>query len=347
MEATIRVGLVALLAVWCFQIVQPFFIPIVWGIIIAIASFPIFRWIERRMAGRRALASIAFTLLALVLLITPTLMLSGTLVNGARTLSQSLQDGSLRVPPPPQSVAAWPVVGENLHEVWTQASENLGDTLEAMGPELKALGSWVLSAAAGAGLGILQFIVAILIAGVLLFHAGGGQETARRIAVRLAGERGGEFADLAGVTVRSVARGILGVAFIQALLAGLGLLAAGVPGAGLWAVVCLILSVIQLGVGLVMIPAVIYVFSVADTLTAVLFLIWAVFVTLLDNILKPILLGRGVQVPMVVIFIGAIGGFITSGIIGLFIGAVVLVLGYKLFMAWLGPAAAPDDRSPS
>ncbi|MCB1766576.1 MAG: AI-2E family transporter, partial [Candidatus Competibacteraceae bacterium] len=137
--------------------------------------------------------------------------------------------------------------------------------------------------------------------------------------------------------VRSVTRGILGVALIQALLAGLGFMVMGVPGAGLWALLCLLLSVVQIGVIFVNLPIVLYVFSTADPIPAVLFLIWSIFVTLIDNILKPIVLGQGVDVPMAVIFVGAIGGFLSSGIIGLFVGAVVLVLGYKLFLAWLYP----------
>jgi predicted PurR-regulated permease PerM len=147
-------------------------------------------------------------------------------------------------------------------------------------------------------------------------------------------------------TIRSVARGILGVAFLQSILAGLGFLAVGVPGAGLWALLCLLLAVVQIGIFPVVIPAVIYVFYTADTSTAVLFLVWGVLVSALDNVLKPMLLGRGVNVPMAVIFVGAIGGFLASGIVGLFIGSVILVLGYQLFMAWLyGTTEAVQDAA--
>jgi predicted PurR-regulated permease PerM len=141
--------------------------------------------------------------------------------------------------------------------------------------------------------------------------------------------------DVAERTVRSVASGILGVALIQALLAGLGFLVAGVPAAGLLTLICLITGVIQLGVVIVLIPVAIYLFSTATTTTAVGFLIWTILIAPIDNILKPMLLGRGVDVPMLVIFVGAIGGFLSSGIIGLFLGAVVLALGYKLLLVWL------------
>jgi predicted PurR-regulated permease PerM len=256
-----------------------------------------------------------------------------------------VDEGTLEGPPPPQGVAHWPLIGEPLAEFWGLASDNLEEAMDQVRPQLRATVKWLLSAVAGAGIALLQFVAAIIIAGVLLAHGDGGKRTARAIAARLADEHGVEFAELASATVRSVARGILGVAFIQAILAGLGFLVAGVPGAGLWALLCLLLAVVQIGILPIVIPVLIYVFSTADTLTAVLLLIWSVMVGLLDNVLKPLLLGRGVNVPMAVIFVGAIGGFIASGIVGLFVGSVILVLGYQIFMAWVCGPAAPPQRN--
>ncbi len=346
LETTIHIGLILLLAAWCFQIVQPFVIPVVWGIIIATATYPAYRWLEARLGGRRAIAATLFTLLMMLVLMTPTLKLAETLVKGASLLSVHLEGGTLSIPPPPRSIAGWPIIGEPLAAFWNLASENLGAALRQISPQLKDFGGWLLKAAAGAGLGILMFTAAIIIAGVLLANAGAGHRAAYAIARRLAGDRGADFADLAEATVRSVAQGILGVALIQSLLAGIGFLAVGVPGAGLWALLCLLLAVVQIGIGLVAVPVVIYVFYTADTLAAILFLVWITPVTLLDNILKPVLLGRGVNVPTVVIFVGAIGGFLASGIIGLFVGSVILALGYKLFVAWLAdetPLPVEDD----
>jgi len=341
-ETTIRVGLLVLLVAWCFLIVQPFLIPMVWGIIIAVASYPGYARLRTALGGRRVLAATLFTLLTLVVLIVPMVLLSGTLVDGARDLATGLEQGTIRVPPPPPGVGAWPLIGEWLQRFWQQASENLGAAIQMVGPQLKAAGTWLLSGAAGVGFGILQFVFALVIAGAILAHAEPAQTAAYAIAARLAGPRGADLAELAEATVRSVTRGILGVALIQATLAGLGFLAVGVPAAGLWALVALFLSVVQLGVFPVVIPVLIYVFATADTVTAVTFLVWSAFVGSIDNVLKPILLGRGVAVPMAVIFVGAIGGFLSSGIIGLFVGAVVLVLGYKLFMAWLYEGEAPE-----
>lgn len=347
LEATIRIGILVLLAAWCFSIVKPFIIPIFWGIIIAVGTYPGFLSLKRRLGDRRGPAAIAVTLIALLVLIVPAVLLSGTLIDSAHGLAKGLQEGTIAVPPPPESVREWPMVGQKLHVFWTQASENLAATLTKIAPQLKAVGSWLLSTAAGAGFAILQFVIAIVIAGILLANAEAGGRATYVFAKRLADERGAEFAKLAEATVRSVARGILGVALIQSVLIAIGFLAMDIPGAGLWALLCLILSVIQIGPFPIVLPVLIYVFSTASTIPAVLFLIWSIFTGSIDNILKPILLGRGVEVPMAVIFIGAIGGFISSGIIGLFVGAVVLVLGYKLFLAWLYETSAVEQALPS
>ena len=334
-EVTIRIGLLFLLAAWCFLIVKPFIIPILWGMIIAIASYPVYRWMRLKLGGRGKLAAIAFTLLALALLITPTVMLMGTVADTTQALSQDLQDGSLTIPPPPTSVEEWPLIGEELSAFWSGASENLGATLTSIAPQLKEAAGWLLSTAAGAGIGILQFVISIIIAGVILANAVGFGAFLKALARRLMGNRGEEFTMLASKTVRSVAQGVLGVALLQSLLAGVGLLAAGVPGAGLWALLVLLLAIVQLPPILILAPIILYVFSVSSTTVAVIFMIWSILVSMSDAFLKPLLLGRGVEVPMLIILVGAIGGMIHSGIIGLFVGAVVLALGYELFRAWL------------
>jgi predicted PurR-regulated permease PerM len=334
-EAAIRIGLVFLLAAWCFLIVEPFIIPIIWGMIIAVASYPMYGWMKNKLGGRGKLAATIFTLLALTLLITPTVMLVGTVADTTQTLSADLQDGSLTIPPPPASIRKWPLVGEELSAFWRGASENLGATLTSIAPHLKEAAGVLISTAAGAGAGVLQFIISIIIAGVILANAAGFSGFLTALANRLTGERGEEFAMLATKTVRSVAQGVLGVALIQCLLAGVGLLAAGVPGAGLWALLVLLLAIVQLPPILILAPIIVYVFSVSSTTVAVIFMIWSIAVSMSDAFLKPLLLGRGVQVPMLIILVGAIGGMIHSGIIGLFVGAVVLALGYELFKAWL------------
>jgi predicted PurR-regulated permease PerM len=280
------------------------------------------------------LAAFLCTVVLLAILIVPVVLLTGTLVEGVQTLSARLKDQSLVIPPPPPKIESWPIIGTPLKDVWSRASTNLTGLLRSLAPQLKAVIPGLLSASAGVGLAVLQFVLSILVAGVLLANARGGAKVARSLANRLFGDKGPEFEKLAGATIRSVTTGILGVAVIQSVFAGLGFLVAGLPGAGLWAVTFLFAAVLQLG-GLVLAPAVIYAFTIASTTKAVLFLIWCIVVALMDNVLKPLLLGRGVAVPIAVVFLGVLGGFITMGIIGLFVGAIVLSVGYKLFLAWL------------
>ena len=334
-EASISIGLVAMLVFWCFVYSKPFVTPIIWGVIIAVAIYPVYQRLLAALGDRQGLAATLYTVFFLIILIVPTVLLAGTLVESVKYLATGFGNGTLAVPPPPESVGSWPLVGEPLVEFWSLASENIKEALQQIAPHLKVVGSWLLSTAGGTGLGILQFMVAIIISGFLLAKAKSGQHFALMIVKRFAGERGKQIIELVEATVRSVALGILGVAAIQAILAGLGFMVAGVPAAGLWALLCLLLSVVQIGILPVVIPIIIYLFNTADTFTAVVFLIWSVPVSLTDNILKPIFLSRGVKTPMAVIFIGAIGGFLASGIVGLFIGAVVLSLGYELFMNWV------------
>ncbi len=228
------------------------------------------------------------------------------------------------------------------HAIWTAASQNLEAALAQAGPFLKTLAQGLLAGSASAGLGILMFALSIVIAGVLLSYGAPAAEAARRVARRVTGERGDELVALTQNTVESVTQGILGVALIQGVLAGIGLLVAGVPAAGLWALLVLFLAVVQIPTILVLAPIIVYVFTTASTGMAVAFAVWSLAVGFSDNFLKPLLLGRGVDVPMLVIFMGAIGGFILQGIIGLFVGAVVLAVGFTLFKAWMDEA--PEAR---
>ncbi|MCA9497738.1 MAG: AI-2E family transporter [Nitrospirales bacterium] len=341
-EAAIRIGLVVLWVGWCFLILRPFVIPIIWGLIIAVAIYPVYGSLRTLLKNSPRVSAILVTVGLLVILVWPAVLLGGILVENAQMVVNHLRNETFKVPPPPHDLETWPLIGEPLANIWNLASVNIQAALAQLEPQIRMLASWLLSMLTGTGLAILQFFVAVVIAGVLLANSTPGYQLAHSIGRRIAGERGEELATLAEATVRSVARGVLGVALIQSLFAGLGFFIAGIPAAGFWAFLCLILGIVQIGVGPIMLPMVIYVFSTHDTLTSALFLIWSIFVSLIDNILKPIFLGRGLDVPMVVIFMGAIGGMLLSGIIGLFIGAVVLTLGYKLFLAWLDVDQSTD-----
>ncbi len=346
-EISIRIGLLFFLAAWCLQIVRPFIGPVLWSVILAVAVYPTFWRMSAWLGGREKTAASLLTLVGVALLIVPIFMLGGSMTESARSLSKHLDAGMIEIPEPWPGVAQWPLVGETLEKNWQQASENLELTLNKFTPQIKAAGTYLLSAATGAGFDLLKFLLSIIIAGVLLVYGESSGHAGHALAVRLAGDRGGEYADIAEQTVRSVVRGIIGVALIQSLLIGVGYMIAGVPGAGLWALLCLLLAVVQMGILPVALPVCIYMFMTADTVTASAVLVWSLLVLPVDNILKPIFLGQGALVPMPVIFVGAIGGFLSSGIIGLFTGAIVLSLSYKLLCAWLyqGQVEGLPERS--
>jgi predicted PurR-regulated permease PerM len=345
-EVSIRLAVLAGMVVWCFEILRPFIATIIWALIIAAALHPAYKWLLKKFRKSAGITAFIFTATILVALMTPVLMLSGTLVGTAKNYAAELEDGSLNVPPPPEQVAEWPLVGKRLYDTWLATSENLEATLRKFEDQIKSTGRWLIATAAGAGLGILQFAVALVVSGVFLAHAEGGAEFARDLGRRLGGPSGERIANTASSTVLSVAQGVLGVAIIQAVGAGIGLMIMDVPAAGLWTLLVLILATVQLPPSLILIPSIFYVASVADTVPTVIYAIWMIVVSFSDNILKPLLLGRGSTAPMAVIFLGAIGGFILSGIVGLFVGAVVLVVSYKMFLLWFyvdRPDKLPED----
>lgn len=345
-EASIHVALLILFVTVCLVILRPFVPMLAWGIIIAIAVYPAFRKLHNLLRGRSGLAAVICTLLLFAILILPVVLLAGSLVGGIQSLAARLNEGMSIIPPPPPRVATWPVFGERLKEVWELASKNLGAVLRTFAPQIRPLIPKLLLASAGVGLTVLQWILSILVAGFLLANAATGAKLADSFATRIFGDEAPRFEELAAATIRSVTTGIIGVAFIQSFFAALGFLVAGLPGAGLWALMFLIAAVLQVG-GLLLIPAVIYMFAIASTSKALIFLVWCVIVGLLDNVLKPLLLGRGVAVPMVVVFLGAIGGVVTMGTIGLFVGAIALSVGYRLLLAWVEGSAEIAPEMPA
>jgi predicted PurR-regulated permease PerM len=340
-EAVLRVGLLLLLAFWCFMIAEPFLVPAIWGAIIAIVVSPLHGRLRRGLGERGRLAAVLVTLLLLVLLILPLGLLSRALVDDVAGLARTLMGGRAALPPPPAHLATIPLLGPPLDQFWRLALDNLGAAADQIVPQLRLFAGWLVSLVAGAGMGLLNVVLAIIIAGILLAHGRAGDGLAYDVAVRLVGARGPELVALAEETVRGVARGIVGTALVQSALAGIGLVVAGVPGAAFLTLLCFLLAVVQVGPAIVLLGAVIWMFWHAALPAALLFLAWCVAVALTDNVLKPYLMSRGGQVPLAILFVGAIGGLLAHGLIGLFVGPVVFALGFRLFQAWVaGPEAA-------
>ena len=335
-EAAIRLGLLMLLAAWCFMIIYPFIQLIMWGVIIAVAIYPLFVRLKSALGGRNKLAAVVYTLLALAFLITPAMMISDSVIESSQAISEKYEQGQLQIPPPQENVKDWPLVGGKLYAFWSQASTNLQGTIEKYEPQLKQAGEKIITVAAGAGGGVLQFVISIIISGILVANAPGAYNITLKTFSRLTSDKQGEmFTHLSRDTIRSIAQGVLGIAIIQALLSALGMYIMDVPAWGLWTLFILVLAVAQLPPLLILGFVIAYVWSVADTTPAVIFTVYALIVSGSDSFLKPLLMGRGLDIPMPVILIGAIGGMVMSGIIGLFVGAVVLSIWYKLFKLWL------------
>jgi predicted PurR-regulated permease PerM len=342
MASFIQIVAVLVMLYWCFLIIAPFMNIFVWGLIISVAVYPAHVSLSARLGGREKTSAIIIVLIGIAIIVIPTWLLADSTVGALHVVAAELEDGTAKVPPPNDSVANWPLIGERVHGVWSAAATNLEATLNKFQPQLQSAGQQALSLAGHTVGSALLFIVSVIVAGVLLLSASAGYRTSRNfMSSIIGGERGLEFTDLSILTIRSVAKGVLGIAFIQAILSAIGLAVAGVPAAGLWAGLVLVLAIVQLPPLIVLGPIAIWYFSVADPVPATIFLVYATVVSVSDAFLKPLLLGRGVETPMLVILIGAIGGAIVEGIVGLFTGAVILALGYEIFMAWL----APDDTS--
>jgi predicted PurR-regulated permease PerM len=335
-EIAVYLLLIFAIVGWCLQILMPFASFLVWGAVIAVAVYNPFLKLRSKLGGRNKLSVLVFVLLGLGVIILPTWMFAGSLIDSAQGLRTSLESGQFDIAPPAETVKDWPVVGERVYEQWTAAAVNFEEFLETHSDQIRRVLEAGLSRVVGIGAAVLQFVLATLIAAAMLANDEATKAMIRRFFRRLVGERADEYIDLTTATIRSVTVGVLGIAFIQAVLAGAGMLAAGVPGAGVWALLILVLAIAQLPPLLVLLPAILYVFSTGESTTvAVLFTVWSLAVSFSDAALKPMLLGRGVDAPMLVILLGAIGGMLHSGIIGLFLGAVILALGYKLFQNWM------------
>jgi predicted PurR-regulated permease PerM len=334
-EDMIRVGILFILIAWCYKIIEPFLGIIIWGIIIAVTLHPLHVILKKKLGGRNVLSAVILVILLLAVIIVPCVILGESMISGLKSLVALYKEGNLKVPPPVESVKSWPLVGDFLYSNWKQANENPGEIVKSYGPQIQESFGWVVRFVSQAGVGFLMVLASIVVSGGFLVYSEKGGRAIRNLFVRMAGEQGEHFAKVSEMTIRNVARGIIGVAFIQAALAGIGFLVAGVPLAGLWALIGFLLGIIQIGVTPVSIGVLIFMFATSSTLNAVLLLIWLILVGLSDNVLKPILLGKGAPVPMLVVFLGAIGGFMFSGFMGLFLGAIVLSLGYKLSQTWL------------
>lgn len=343
LEAAIRLSVLGMLFYLCLQITSPFILVLMWAAIVAVAVYPLYLMLVPLLGNREGLTAGLMVLVTLAAFIVPVIQMTTSLIDTAQGVSEQVSAGTLHIPPPNESVKEWPVIGEKTYGAWAMASENLSEAAVEYKDQLMSLSQSTISLIGGFGGALFIFIFATIFAGVFLPYAKHSYELTVKLMTRLADHRGKEFADLTIQTVRSVAQGVVGVALIQAILSGIGLVIIDVPAAALWVLLVLVFAIAQLPPILVLGPIMVWVFSTHDTTPAVIFMIYGILISASDAFLKPLFLGRGMDIPMPVILIGAIGGMLFAGIIGLFIGAIILALGYSLFMIWLNDQEAIEE----
>ncbi|PDT75653.1 AI-2E family transporter [Bradyrhizobium sp. C9] len=339
-QLAIRLGLLALLIYWSFVLVRPFVPILAWSAVLAVALYPVFNWLTGMLGGRAGLAAMVLTSVALAVVIGPATWLGIGAVEGVRELAGQLSAGNVLVPSPWPEVKAWPLIGVPLYDLWDRASTNLSVVLREVVPHLKPLAGILFAFASNAGVGMLKFLLSVVLAGFLFPHGRQLAAGCRSFLSRIVPEQSEHFLDLAGATIRAVSQGVIGVAVLQSLLAGVGFKLAGIPSAGLLAFAVMLLAIVQIGAAIVLLPVVIWLWSVKDFTTALALTLFFLVVGFLDNVLKPLVMGRGLTTPALVILVGVIGGTLAHGIVGLFIGPIILAVAWELITAWIR-----DDRA--
>ena len=341
LDVLIRAGLLGVFAILCWRVFSPFLTLLLWAVILAVTLYPLHQSIARRLGGKHGLSATIIALVGALLIVAPTALLISSVQGSILRFVDDAQHNRFEIPAPREDVREWPIVGERIHDAWSKAHADLPGLIRSMQPQILELAKKALVLVASIGVLELQFLASFVIAGILMAYGEAGAHMSRAISVRIVGaERGERFARLSTATIRTVAQGVVGIAFVQAILVGLALVVAGVPWAGLLAGITLVLSIAQVPALIVTLPAIGYVWSSGhySSAAAIIHTIVLLLAGMVDNVLKPLMLGRGVDAPMPVILLGALGGLASAGILGMFVGATLLALGHQMFMIWLSTA---------
>ena len=336
-DTFIKIVVLSILIVWSFYIVKPFILLLVWSIIVAVALYPIYSKVTMLLKGKKkGLLGTLFIVLLIGLILIPTVSITESIVDSSTTIYQNFDNGTLEIPPPNASVNEWPLIGNKIYDLWSNASRDMESFIMKHPDEIKSSLGWFFDSIKGLVSVILLSIIALIIAGVFMASADDGYKSGVKFMNKLKEGEGKDLIKMCTNTIRSVVKGILLVAVIQGVLAFVGFSMIGLDStAGLLAIIVIFAAIIQIPVLLVVLPTIIYVFSFAETTPAIIFTIYMIVVALLDNVLKPMLLAKGLQTPMIIILIGAIGGMIFQGILGLFIGPVVLAILHNMYTNWV------------
>jgi predicted PurR-regulated permease PerM len=344
-QLVIRLGLLAGLIYWSFVLIRPFVPILVWSAVLGVALYPVFGWFAKILGGRPKLAATILTVVSLGIVIGPATWLGLSAVEGMTEFAGQLSAGTIVVPSAPVRIKDWPLFGSQLFDVWDYVSTHLREALREVAPYLKPVATTMLGLAGDAGVGTLKFLFSVALMGFLFIYGPQFVTAMRGFLSRVAPEQSEHFLELAGATIRAVSQGIIGIAIVQSLLAGIVFKLAGVPLAGLLAFAILLLSIVQIGGAIIVFPVIIWVWATKAFVTALLITVILIIVGLLDNILKPLVMGRGLTTPTLVILVGVIGGTLAHGIVGLFIGPIILSVVWELAAAWVNQDRVPVTPS--
>lgn len=340
-ETILQLFFIFLIVGFCFTLMLPFFMPLIWAIILAIAFYPLFNFVQKILKGRKTLAAILIITVIVALMLLPVVYFLNAATANFMELKDSFDQGTLKITPPAQKIKEWPVIGKSVYEFLYSLSTDLQAGVLKYQMQIKEVSAKIMGNVLSSTMAFLQFILSVIIAGILLVSTSAKNLMVKFIR-RIAGNEADEILVISVSTIHQVVKGILGVAVIQTIIQAFGLYLAEIPYAGILTLLCLVFSILQIGPIIINIGVIVYLFSTGDSGYAIFWTVFFIISGLSDNVLKPLLLGKGALVPMLVIFLGVIGGFIMSGFIGLFVGPIVFSIGYKLFIAWLDESDTPE-----
>jgi predicted PurR-regulated permease PerM len=346
LESVIRIVSVGFIFYFCFLIFKPFTTLFVWSLVIGITLYPLFQWLVKLLKGKRTLVAVILNLVFILLVLIPIIRLGNSLASQAKSFKGLVTEDTLHIPEPNAELKEWPLVGEPIYNAWTSLYTDMEQMVKQYSAEISEALGWLFNGLVQISVDALMTLAALIISTFLMLHAEAGYSFALKFFQRISDPIKGEvYCHDARDTIRNVVKGVVLVALIQASLAGLGFVLIGLPAPGLWALLIFVVAVMQLPASIITLPLAAYVFSYANTGPAIVFAVYSVMIGFVDNILKPIYLGRGKDIPMLVILIGSLGGMIFMGILGLFIGPVIFSLGYKLLVSWMNelPATEPKE----
>jgi predicted PurR-regulated permease PerM len=341
-HTTLSVLVLAVLIASTFLVMSPFLMPILWASVISIATWPLVLKLQAALGGKRGLAVAAMTALILIVVFVPVILALDTIISSAQGIGTEIRSlESIALPAPPSWVEGVPFVGRRIADEWrTIAALGPEERAAALSPYLQSALQWFVARAGSLGSMLFQFLLTTIITSIMLANGEIVRDGILSFADRLAGRHGPDVAALAARTIRGVVLGVVLTALIQAAIGGIGLVIAGIPAAALLSAVTLFLCMAQLGPWLVLGPAVAWLYWSEQSFAGTTLLVFMLISGLIDNVIRPILIRRGANLPLLLIFAGVIGGLIGFGIIGLFIGPVVLTVSYTLLKSWVSDAKA-------